>query len=100
MSGVEIPCRFCGRAPSIARHEIDRYDVAPWEDEPVKWWYACADCHALIMADDASTVNGRVASLNPAMKDLDLIDAVNAAVAFTEPFWKLQSRVYETLPIW
>jgi len=98
MNTRQTMCSFCKSQPAIAMHEVDLHYVEMEPGAMQGWWNACEDCHRLIMADDVATLNGRVASLNPAYKDLDLIDACNAAAAFTDTFWSLQTRVYETLP--
>lgn len=97
MSQSDKACDFCSCRPVVARHQIDVRSVAPWEPPVGEWWYACADCHTLILADDRATLAGRAVSNIPMLKRRPLLEACGLATAMHVGFWDLDAGVWEPL---
>lgn len=90
-------CDFCSGRPVVARHQIDSRAVAPWEDQPAKWWYACAECHPLIMAGDSWALVQRAARQLDSLIGRPLSHREAIAQASHDGFWSMEAGIYEML---
>lgn len=97
MIGTDKACDFCSCRPVVARHQIDPRSIAPWEDQPARWWYACAECHALILAGDENRLADRAVDHIPALQRMGGDQAYAIAHGSHAQFWNLDAGIWEQL---
>ena len=95
----EPSCDFCSVPGVVARHQLDTRDVPPWEEGPGRWWFACENCHADLLADRHDALIDRAAGEVAGLTGMDLDRAKLTVERSHAVFHNLDAGVWEPWPL-
>lgn len=92
-----VQCDFCATAPAVARHKVDPRSPGERALAGLKDWYACADCHEAIVADEEYRLLALMQDRRPDLQRLGADMAASIAAGYVYGFKSVDAGEYEML---
>lgn len=97
MNNLTVTCDFCASAPAVARHKVDPRSEGEIALADLKDWYACADCHTDVLAENEHSLLKRMIERRPDVQRLSVQLASAIAVGYVYGFKSVDAGEYEML---